>query len=71
VDDVANGTAVEPGCMHRSPNEELLAVGDETGMFKIYNYPCVSKQVPVFILLFTILCTYLINTVCIIEHASA
>eukprot|EP00602_Paraphysomonas_sp_CaronLab_P006133 CAMPEP_0185021562 /NCGR_PEP_ID=MMETSP1103-20130426/4257_1 /TAXON_ID=36769 /ORGANISM="Paraphysomonas bandaiensis, Strain Caron Lab Isolate" /LENGTH=2261 /DNA_ID=CAMNT_0027553167 /DNA_START=29 /DNA_END=6811 /DNA_ORIENTATION=- len=44
VDDVANGTAVEPGCMHRSPNEELLAVGDETGMFKIYNYPCVSKQ---------------------------
>jgi hypothetical protein len=48
VDDVANGTAVEPQCMHRSPNEELLGVGDEKGCLKVYHYPCVSKQsVPV------------------------
>jgi hypothetical protein len=48
VDDVANGTAVEPQCMHRSPNEELLGVGDEKGNLKVYHYPCVSKQsVPV------------------------
>ena len=44
MDEVANGRAVEPACMHRSPNEELLAVGDETGVFKMFNYPCVSKQ---------------------------
>jgi hypothetical protein len=47
MDEVANGTAVEPACMHRSPNEELLAVGDETGTFKIFNYPCVAKTVRV------------------------
>jgi WD40 repeat protein len=45
VDDVANGTAVEPQCLHRSPNEELLCVGDEKGSLKVYHYPCVSKQV--------------------------
>lgn len=34
--------------MHRSPNEELLGVGDEKGFLKVYHYPCVSKQsVPV------------------------
>lgn len=50
MDEIANGTAVEPACMHRSPNEELLAVGDETGTFKVYNYPCVAKQVRIFCL---------------------
>lgn len=31
--------------MYRSHKEEVLAVGDETGTLKLYNYPCVSKQV--------------------------
>ena len=44
-EDVAKGIAHEPTCMYRSHNEDVLAVGDDTGMLKVYNYPCVSKQV--------------------------
>ena len=44
VDDVANGVAIEPSCMHRAPNETLLGVGDAKGKLKLHHYPCVSKE---------------------------
>ena len=30
--------------MHRSPDEELLAVGDTSGAVKVFNYPCLTKD---------------------------
>lgn len=44
-DDVEKGIAFEPTTAHRSPNQNLLAVGDKAGAVKIYNYPCLAKQV--------------------------
>jgi WD40 repeat protein len=38
-------SAHEPASLHRSPDEKNLAVGCRDGTFKIYNYPCVSKEV--------------------------
>jgi len=35
----------EPSAVHRSPNEKLLAVGAKGGRLKLYNYPCISKDV--------------------------
>lgn len=43
--EVESGTAAEPVCVHRSPNEKFLAVGDKKGMVKIYPYPCIRKEV--------------------------
>lgn len=44
-DDVEKGIAFEPTSAHRSPNQSLLVIGDKSGAVKIYNYPCLSKQV--------------------------
>ena len=44
-DDVEKGIAFEPTTAHKSSNQSLLAVGDKAGAVKIYNYPCLSKQV--------------------------
>lgn len=46
---VENGTAFEPTTVHRSRDESLLAVGDTSGSVKIFNYPCLSKQVSAFL----------------------
>jgi len=45
-DDVENGRAYEPTAVHRAPDEQLLAIGDQSGCVKIFNYPCISKTAP-------------------------
>jgi microtubule-associated protein-like 6 len=37
--------AADPACVHRSPNKELLCVGDQKGFLKLHRYPCLSKKV--------------------------
>ena len=44
-DDVEKGIAFEPTTAHRSSSQNLLAIGDKAGAIKIYNYPCLTKQV--------------------------
>ena len=44
-DDVDKGRAFEPTSVHRSPDQKLLATGDTNGAVKIFNYPCLSKDV--------------------------
>jgi len=44
-DDVEKGIAFEPTTAHRSSSQNLLAIGDKAGAVKIYNYPCLTKQV--------------------------
>ena len=44
-DDVDKGRAFEPTAVHRSADETLLAVGDTSGAVKIFNYPCLAKDV--------------------------
>ena len=43
-DQVDKGLAFEPTAVHRSPDEELLAVGDTNGAVKVFNYPCLTKD---------------------------
>jgi len=35
----------DPSSCHRSHSTQLLAMADEAGAIRIYNFPCVSKQV--------------------------
>ncbi len=44
-DDVENGRAFEPTSINRSPDEKLLVVGDQAGTIKLFNYPCINKDV--------------------------
>jgi WD40 repeat protein len=46
-DKVEKGVAFEPSAVHRSPNNQLLAVGDKSGAVKLMNYPAISKDAPV------------------------
>lgn len=43
-----NGLAIpsaEPVCVHRAPSGKYIAVGCTNGEVRIYNYPCVSRDV--------------------------
>jgi hypothetical protein len=44
-DDVEHGRAFEPCTVNRSPDQKLLTVGDTAGHVKLYNYPCINKEV--------------------------
>lgn len=44
-DDVENGRAFEPTSANRSQDSKLLAVGDTSGAVKLFNFPCISKEV--------------------------
>lgn len=44
-DDVEHGRAFEPTSVHRSPDHRLLSVGDQAGTVKLYNFPCLLKEV--------------------------
>ena len=44
-DDVENGRAFEPTSINRSPDQKLLIVGDQAGTIKLFNYPCINKDV--------------------------
>ena len=44
-DDVEHGRAFEPTSAHRSPDHKLLSVGDQAGTVKLYNFPCLLKEV--------------------------
>jgi WD40 repeat protein len=44
-DKVEKGLAFEPSAVHRSPHNELLAVGDKGGSVSLYKYPVLSKDV--------------------------
>jgi hypothetical protein len=42
----AGGTSLpEPTCVHRSPHHKYLAVGYVNGEVRIYNYPCINREV--------------------------
>lgn len=45
LDEQGQSVVAEPSTCHRSPNSKLLAVGDQSGNVKLYNYPCLSKKV--------------------------
>jgi hypothetical protein len=42
---VEHGRAFEPCTVNRSPDQKLLTVGDTAGHVKLYNYPCINKEV--------------------------
>lgn len=44
-DDVEHKRAFEPSSIHRSLDSKLLAVGDTSGAVKLYNFPCIDKEV--------------------------
>lgn len=44
VNEDGDSTAPEPNCCHRSPNQKLLAVGDQGGNVKLFQYPCLNKK---------------------------
>jgi len=46
VNDVDKGLAFEPTAVHRSPGQDLLAVGDSGGAVKLMNYPALFKEAP-------------------------
>lgn len=46
-DDVEHGRAFEPTSVNRSPDQKLLVVGDQSGAVKLFNYPCLAKEVRV------------------------
>lgn len=48
-DDVNSGKEFEPTSIHRSWNKELLCTGDTAGNIKIYNHPCIVKEVILFL----------------------
>jgi hypothetical protein len=42
---VEHGRAFEPTCANRTLDGKLLTIGDQGGNVKLYNYPCVHKEV--------------------------
>ena len=45
MEDVAKGLTMDPNCVHRSPDQQSLAVGSADGAVRLFRYPCASKEV--------------------------
>lgn len=46
--DVESGADCEPTAVHRSPNQKLLATGNQKGDLRLLNYPAIVKRAPNF-----------------------
>ncbi len=46
--EIESGAACEPTAVHRSPAQDMLVVGDQSGTVKLVQYPCISKEVKLF-----------------------
>lgn len=46
MDERGEALSADPASVHRSPNQRMLAVGDQGGRVKIFSFPCLDKKVP-------------------------